>query len=75
MNKTTEQHYLRAVTELGDTHRIIASQDIYSRSGVKLVATGVHITGKLYDRLVNHMLLKPIDISLSSKKTIDVETI
>lgn len=75
MNKTTEQHYLRAVTELGDTHRIIASQDIYSRSGVKLVATGVHITGKLYDRLVNHVLLKPIDMSLSSEEAIDVETI
>lgn len=75
MNEAKDEHYLRAVTELGNTHRIIASEDIYSQSGVKLVATGVLITGKLYDRLVNHVLLKPLDMSLSSEEAIDVETI
>ncbi|MGA7595454.1 MAG: hypothetical protein WCA64_09705, partial [Gallionella sp.] len=75
MNEPTEQHYLRAVTELGDTRRIVASKDIYSESGIKLVASGVLITGKLYDRLVNHVLMKPLDMSLSSDETIDVETI
>ncbi|MEQ1814336.1 MAG: HD domain-containing phosphohydrolase [Candidatus Nitrotoga sp.] len=75
MNELRDEHYVRAVTELGDTHKIVTSQDIYSKNGVMLVASGVAITSKLYDRLVHHVLLKPLDLSLSSEQVINAETI
>lgn len=51
MNKLQDQHYLRAVTELGDTRKIVANCDIYSQGGIKLVASGIHITSDLYERI------------------------
>lgn len=75
MNELRDEHYLRAVTELGDTHKIVANQDIYSKSGLKLVASGVAISSNLYERLVNHVLLKPLDMSVSSEDMVDAETL
>lgn len=75
MSELRDQHYLRAVTELGDTRKIIANQDIYSQSGMKLVASGVTITSGLYERLVQHVLKKPLDISLSTEEMVEAETI
>lgn len=75
MSELKDEHYLRAVTELGDTRKIIANQDIYAKNGIKLVAAGVAITSSLYERLVRHLLLKPLDMSLSADQVIDAQTI
>lgn len=64
MIELNDEHYLRAVTDLGDSRQIIADRDIYSESGMKLVSAGVNITSKLYERLVQHKLLS-LDKSLS----------
>lgn len=70
-----DEHYLRAVTELGNTRKIVATSDIYSKSGIKLVAAGFHITGELYDRLVMHKILPDIDHSLSVEGMLNSEHI
>ena len=57
MHELQDEHYLRAVTELGDTCKIVAGCDIYSQSGIKLIAPGIHITSYLYERLVKHKFL------------------
>ncbi|MBI3221489.1 MAG: HD domain-containing protein [Nitrosomonadales bacterium] len=75
MNRSKDEYYLRAVTELGDTRKIIANQDIHARNGMLLVASGVSITSKLYERLVQHVLLKPLDMSLSAEAMVNPETI
>ncbi len=75
MNEIRDQHYLQAVTELGDTRKIIASENIYSQSGIMLVASGVAIASTLYERLVRHVLLKPLDMSLSAEGMVDSDTI
>lgn len=75
MNGSKDEYYLRAVTELGDTRKIIANRDIYARNGMLLVASGVSITSRLYERLVQHVLLKPLDMSLSAEVTVNPETI
>lgn len=31
LSAAKDEHYIRAVTELGDTTQVVASQDIYSR--------------------------------------------
>lgn len=57
--------FVKAVTELADTHEVVASEDIYASSGMKLVSRGTRLSGQFYDRLVAHKLLKPIEQSLS----------
>ena len=71
MSDAKDEHYIRAVTELGDTTKVVANQDIYTQNGIKLVAAGVSITSALYQHLVQHLLLKPLDMSLSAENTVD----
>lgn len=66
--------YLKAVTEMGDTHEVVARQDIYSENGTKLIAAGIRITNKLYEKLVAHKLQLPLDMSLSVAPTADLNS-
>lgn len=75
MSEHRDDHYLRAVTELGDTRQIVANRDIYTQNGMLLVASGIAITSRLYERLVKHVLLKPLDMSVSTENMVDAETI
>jgi len=68
-------HYLRAVTELGDTHEIVASDHIYSDNGIKLVAAGIRITSKLYERLVAYKLKMPLDMSVSVSPSVALHAV
>lgn len=68
-----DQHYLKAITELSDTHKIVAACDIHSQSGIKLVAAGIQITSKMYDHLVHHKLLPPLDRALSMEEMLNSE--
>ena len=65
------KHLLRAVTKLADRREIVASEDIFSQTGIKLVSRGTQLTGKFYDRLVAHKLLKPIEQSLAIADAMD----
>jgi len=56
-----DPHYLRDVTALGDTHDIHTSQAIFSRNRIKLVEKGVRLDSHLYERLMQHKLLPPIE--------------
>ena len=75
MHELQDEHYLRAVTELGDTRKIVTGRDIYSQSGIKLVASGIHITSNLYERLVKHKMLPPLDMALSIENMLDQKAI
>ena len=57
--------FLRAVTQLADKQEVMASEDIFSQTGIKLVSSGTQLSGGFYDRLVAHKLLKPIEQSLT----------
>lgn len=70
-----ESPFLRALTQLADTREIVASEDIYSRNGIKLVNSGTQLAGEFYDRLVAHKLLKPIEQSLALADAIDAARI
>ncbi|MEI7613679.1 MAG: HD domain-containing phosphohydrolase [Betaproteobacteria bacterium] len=56
---------LRAVTQLADKREVVASEDIFSKSGIKLVSSGTQLSGQFYEKLVAHKLLKPVEESLS----------
>lgn len=67
--------YLKAVTDMGDTHEVVARQDIYSENGTKLIAAGIRVTHKLYEKLVAHKLQLPLDMSLSVAPTASLNSI
>ncbi len=62
-----DAHYLKSVTELGDTRPIIARQDIHSKLGLKLVGSGMHINSSTYKHLLNHKLVPPLDHCLATE--------
>ena len=66
-----DAHYLKHLTDLGDRHDIIATEDIRSSSGVKLLAAGYQVNSDLLDKLLRHKLLKPIDQSCVVDSVID----
>lgn len=64
-------HYIRAVTELGDSTGVIASEDIYASNGMKLLAKGARIDQRAFARLTQHRLAVPIDHSLLADQPVD----
>lgn len=64
IDKINSDHYIKKVTELGDSMEVVAGEDILTRTFHKLVSSGTKIDGTFYERLVQHKLLKPIDRSL-----------
>ena len=64
-------HFVKAVTDVAEQREVVASEDIYARYGMKLVSSGTRLTGKFYERLIEHKLLKPIEQSLSMTDTLD----
>lgn len=65
MDSLNNDHYLRHVTELGDSRPVVASQAIYAHKNIKLVDQGIRIDSRLYERLVAHKLTARIDDCLS----------
>jgi HD-GYP domain-containing protein (c-di-GMP phosphodiesterase class II) len=64
VDRINSNHYIKKVTQLGDTMEVVAGEDILTRTFHKLVASGTKIDSSFYERLVQHKLLKPIDRSL-----------
>lgn len=58
------RHFMGAVVDLSDKQEVVLSEDVYSKSGVKLLAKGAKVSSATYDRVVNHKLSKPIESCL-----------
>ena len=67
--------FVKAVTELASKQKVVASENIYARNGIKLVNKGTNLSGRFYDRLVAHKLLKPIEQSLVATEAPDAKTL
>ena len=66
----SDNHFLRAVLEVGDKHCVQASAAIYSSNGLKLLERGVRVSSALYSKLLGHNLAVPIENCLSIENTI-----
>jgi len=64
-------HFVRSVTEMGDSRDVIASEDIYASNGTKLLAKGARIDSKQFEKLTRYKLSAPLDQVLSSDKAVD----
>ena len=71
MTETTDNHFLKSGTQLGDRQPVVNHRDITSDSGLKLVAAGTRITSALYNQLVHHKLLPALEQCLSIENGVD----
>ncbi|MBD3670083.1 MAG: HD domain-containing protein [Gammaproteobacteria bacterium] len=70
-----ETHYVNHLRKAGEQHEIKAHEDVYSESGLKLISKNVTIDDELYDKLMQHKLLKPLDLSISVGDSLTVATL
>ena len=68
-------HYIRAVTQVGDTQEVIAHADIFESNGMKLVAKGTRIDSRLFNRLTQHRLTAPLDSMLTAKHPVNTHSL
>ncbi|TDY36077.1 HD domain-containing phosphohydrolase [Janthinobacterium sp. 75] len=68
-------HYIRAITQVGDTQEVIAHVDIFESNGMKLVAKGTRIDSRLFNRLTQHRLTAPLDSMLTAKHPVNTHSL
>lgn len=61
----SDPHYIQKIVALGEKQRVVTHRPVLNEHGVKLIDSGVHISEALYDKLVLHKLLPPIDECLT----------
>jgi HD-GYP domain-containing protein (c-di-GMP phosphodiesterase class II) len=61
MDRLHDEHYVRAVTRMGDERAVVTNQPIFTRNRIKLVNQGARVDSALFDRLVSHKLIPRID--------------
>ena len=66
-------HYLTSLTQMADVKQVVAREEVYTANGIKLIDKGVTIGSGLRERLLKHILLKPIDQSLEVKDGVGAE--
>jgi len=66
-------HYLTSVTQMADVKEVVTSEEVFAANGMKLVDKGVAIGSGLRERLLKHVLLKPIDQSLAVRDGVSAE--
>lgn len=58
-------HFLQHLLKLSTQEEVKVTEDVFSASGVKLIGKGTRINEGLYDRIVTHKLMKPLEGSIS----------
>ncbi|MBX9848198.1 MAG: HD domain-containing protein [Rhodocyclaceae bacterium] len=58
-------HYLRHLVSLSAEEEVKATEDVFSASGVKLIGKGTRISEGMYERIVSHKLIRPLESSIS----------
>lgn len=66
-------HYLRAISELGETEDVFAESDIYAKNGIKLLSKGARISRKQFDHLAQHKLSISLDHSVTVSTVVDAK--
>jgi hypothetical protein len=66
-----DQYYNDEIMALGDTQRIIASHDIATAAGIKLLSAGMPVNSQLRERILQHKLVRNLDHSLSFENLVD----
>lgn len=70
-----DSHYLKSITNWGDYSLIVATRDIHSTSGLKLVSRGMQINSNIYNRLLDHKLIPSLDHCLAVDDSVSGEVL
>ncbi|NMG74964.1 HD-GYP domain-containing protein [Aromatoleum diolicum] len=62
---SVNQHCLKSIVELAETHTVEAAEDIYDDRGMKLWAKGKPVSAELQDKLLRRKLAKPLESTLA----------
>lgn len=57
-------HFLQHLVQLAAEEEVNATEDVFSANGTKLIGKGARINQGLYERIVSHKLLKPLENSI-----------
>lgn len=74
-NQLHDPVYLKSVTELGDEHPLVTTQDVCSSTGIKLVSGGTRFNSSLYSKLLQHKLSPPLDQCLAIEDSVTNATL
>ena len=75
MEQRYDEHYIRSITQMGDTQNVVTSQAIFTTRKIKLIEKGVRVNSALFERLVSHKLIPKIDHCLAVENGIGRESI
>lgn len=68
-------HFLSDVLALGDRQAVVTSRDVRSSTHVKLVNRGVRLTSVMFERIVRHKLLVPIEDCVAVEHGVRAESL
>jgi len=66
LTQAPQQHFKKAVGQLGERLSVVAQNAIFNVNGVKIVDQGARIDLSTYERLMQHRLAVPIEESVSA---------
>ncbi len=75
MEKQYDEHYIRSITQMGDSQSVVTSQAIFTSRNIKLIDKGVKIDSALFERLISHKLMPKIDHCLTVENGISVDSL
>ncbi len=75
MDERHDEHYLQAITAMGDSRKVVTNQPIFAGKGIKLVERGIRVNSALFDRLVKHKLIPQIDQCLVAENSVTQDSI
>lgn len=64
-NSGPHNTYAQRLADLGESHEVIANEDIYNAQGALILKKGSKINKNMSDRIVKFKLLKPIETSVN----------
>jgi len=70
-----DPHYLRSIVDLAERRRVMTHRPIHAENSMKLIDAGIHISTRLYDKLVMHKLLPPIDDCLTIEDAVTPDSL
>jgi HD-GYP domain-containing protein (c-di-GMP phosphodiesterase class II) len=62
---TVNQHCLKNIVQLAETHTVEAAEDIFDERGIKLWAKGKPVSADLQEKLLRRKLAKPLEATLT----------
>ncbi len=70
-----ETNYLQQVAELGEMQAVVCTEHIQSADGARLLPKGATLNRRVIQHLLNHKLLKPIDLTTRIEDAVDYHTL